>query len=215
MTTTDTTRRTVELPGFGAVPALPEELEPVALAAAEISAGTWGVVAWPMGDAAPRVIESDRQNPLWAARLGADLARSWRTDQVWLVRRMPGAVTVHTLDYAHPGNTLGTMLVEPAGADTYPDAWQHVLDSNTGDPDRDGLRRRSIFEAWRDAHGFAATASALDVITAATATPCEPLRYQRAYVLIVAASDNTGRRGCAYRTDAGLTRECPCGTRHA
>lgn len=177
---------TVALPGFGFVPALPEALHPVAtVAGEEIPAGTWGVAAWRDGDSSPSIVASGKQSPVWAARLGADLAKAWKTDRVWLVRRMPGAVTVHTLDYARSGNTLGTMLIEPAGHDAYPDAWEHVVQSLTGDPERDGLHHRRVFEAWRKAHGFGAHAKSVDVITAAGTDPLEPLEYHAAYVLLV------------------------------
>jgi hypothetical protein len=99
---------TITFEGAGPVPALPAELRPVALAARDLTARTWGVVIWP--DDEPTLVAGGQASGVAAARL-ADVLADTYGHAVFVVYRCPTAVTVHTRDVGHPRNTLGTLAV--------------------------------------------------------------------------------------------------------
>lgn len=99
---------TTTIESAGAVPALPEELHPIAHAARDLPARTWGVAIWP--DEQPTLAAAGLPNSVVAAKMAAILA-AWYGQAVFVVYRCPTAVTVHTRDMGHRPNTLGTLPV--------------------------------------------------------------------------------------------------------
>lgn len=201
----NTTNPTVYLHGIGHVPALAPEMHPVGLAAAEaLPTGTWGVVAWPAGNPVPTLVESDRPSVIHAQRLAADIARAWDTDRVYLVRRCPVAVTVHSRVYPDAGHLLGSLPVAADGYDKYRDAWHHILHSSTGDPQRDSAHVRNIEAAWRLAHGIAESAPPVDVVNAVAGGPLPAGVYLTAYIAVLAGNlhaDAQNRPAATHRPD--------------
>lgn len=190
MTTANAPTPTIHLDGIGEVPALPEELHPVAaIAAVELPAGlpigTWGVVAWPAGADTPTLVERNHQTVIAARRYADRIVTTWGTNRVYLVRRCPTAVTVHSLAYPNRGHLLGSL---EADAGAYADAWNHAMCGVTGDPLRDGQHAQSLIAAWRRAHGLPAATSALDVVHAVTGSPLSPMEYLNAYCLVLAGN---------------------------
>jgi hypothetical protein len=125
---------TITFEGAGPVPALPAELRPVALAARDLTARTWGVVIWP--DDEPTLVAGGQASSVAAARL-ADVLADTYGHAVFVVYRCPTAVTVHTRDVGHPRNTLGTLDVpgQPGARRlrTVADLIAHI--HQIGDPD--------------------------------------------------------------------------------
>lgn len=188
---------TVSLDGIGDRPALAAELHPVALCAAltmsppgrpAMPAGTWGVVVWPADTDTPTLAVAGRQSVIIAHRL-ADLAATANpTDRVYLVRRCPVAVTVHSLTYPHRGHLLGSLPVDANEASRYAGAWHHAMNSASGDNLRDEQHAHNLLETWRRAHGLTAGTSAVDIITAVAAAPRTPLEYLNAYCMVLSGA---------------------------
>lgn len=175
---------TTHLDGIGDRPALAPNLEPVALAAVGLPAGTWGVVTW--ADDEPALYGDAHQNVISAKRAASSAAGLPGVGRVYLVRRCPVAVTVYALSYPDRGSMLGSLAIDDEGGHpTYADAWHHLMFSITGDPTHDDDHAHTLLEAWRQAHGLPASATALAVIIAVTDAHRDPLAYLNAYVRVL------------------------------
>jgi hypothetical protein len=109
------TAPTITLADVGTVPALPDDLIPIALAVRDVAAHTWSVVACPDGGQ-PVVHATGLANSVAAGRIAARLTVVYGP-AVFTVHRCPSTVTVHG---AHPElahNLIGTIAM-PVGEPT-------------------------------------------------------------------------------------------------
>ena len=175
---------TVHLEGIGDVPALPENLHPVAALAADgLPTRTWGVVAWAEG-CEPELVERGRPNGIVASRLAGAYVPEWG-ERVYLVYRAAAGVSVHTRDYSHPGHLLGSIAVADDGI-TAGGCWDHVLIDFNGDPAHDNEHHTLIVETWRRAHDLPADATGEQIIDAINDRPLPGPAYMAVYAGILA-----------------------------
>jgi hypothetical protein len=113
------TTPTITLDSAGAVPALPENLHAVALAARDIPARTWGVVACP-DDGAPVLQIGGLPNSVAAGRRAHALTIAYGP-ALFVVYRCPNAVTVHGVHPEHAHNLFGTLPMTAAQTRPAPD----------------------------------------------------------------------------------------------
>jgi hypothetical protein len=171
---------TIDLPGIGRVPALPDDLHPVAeLAAATMTARTWAVIACP-DDGPPMMVAAGLPNSLAAERVAGPAAYAWGADRVFVAYRAPDAVTVHTPDMQNRHHLLGSVTAEHV--DPLPHVWYHVVRSFTGDPGQAAEHSRALHAAWRTAHGLPDDSDPADLITELLTHPRPEIVYLRTYI---------------------------------
>jgi hypothetical protein len=100
------TTPTITLPDVGTVPALPDGLHPIALAARDMAPRKWGVVACPDGGD-PVLYSGNLRTSVAAGRLAQTLTRAYGP-RVFVVYRCTAAVTVHTAHPELPYNLIGS-----------------------------------------------------------------------------------------------------------
>lgn len=166
------------------VPALPADLEPVAVAGADVPAGAWGVVA--VTDGHPDLLFVDVRNHPAARDFAGEVATAWHTEEVYVIQRTSTAVLVNTR-HTTKGHLLG---VYPAAGESYQvsdnRAWDHVLRVFPRDPQRAHEHMRNIAEAWRAAHNLADDVAYEDIIVAVNDRPLPGRVYLDAYVALMA-----------------------------
>lgn len=169
---------TITLAGPGTVPALPPNLYPIAYAAASLPTRTWGVVLCP--DNAPTLETPDGCTQVAAGKLAVVLAGSYGKLGVFVVYRCPTAVTVHTPHIEHRGNTIGTLAIDQAAAETTLVGWRHAIALQ-----RTAERDHLVLAAVRAAHGLPAGVSDGSVLLHALRHPLPDLAYLVAYIRIL------------------------------
>jgi len=105
------TAPTITIAGPGAVPAIPENLHDVALAAQKTPARTWSVIVTPDGGD-PVLYASELPNSVAAGQIAQHLVE-WYGPAVFVAYRCPTAVTLHGPHPELAHNLIGTMPVGP------------------------------------------------------------------------------------------------------
>lgn len=198
---------TVELAGT-LVPALPDDLHPVATAAQDLVARTWGVVVWP-DDGAPFLVGTGELSPVAAARLAGVLA-VWYGPRVFIAYRCPSAVTVHNRHPELAHNLLGTLPVTPAAGGA--GEWDRITHRHYDDPGRDAEHGRLVNLAIRRAHHLPDALPADQVLPLVVAHPVPDTQYVTAYTRLL-ADDLPAHAAREHRREHTHSRCVDCGSR--
>ncbi len=191
---------TIDLPGNGPVPALAENLHPVAVAAVDLPSGTYGVVAW--NGQRPALLNSPAGLSTCAARNMAVAFRDLHGIPVWIVRRTVYAVTVFRPELGEPGYLLGSVLApRPASlrpADPSAQYWESMTNYVAHDAAAQHDHDANVVEAMRRAHRLGERVTSARVYTTALLNPLPAEMYIRAYVRVV--EEGTRRDSHLYAT---------------
>lgn len=180
---------------------LPAEYLPVAKAAEELPAGTYGVVTWT--DQRPKLVSAPvGLTTVGASRL-ADACRGLYGCRTFVVRRGRDCVTVHTADMTQPGNLIGTTAAPAAesaltGRTARDDYWtaliNAVLPSTATQLDHDS----NIVAAMRRVHQLGAGVPADTVWTIALREPRDGNAYLTAFIELLYDGDTTAPAGARH-----------------
>lgn len=173
------TAPTITLVDVGAVPALPDNLIPIALAVRDVPERTWSVVACP-DDGPPVLHATELTSSVAAGRIAASLTLTYGP-LVFIAYRCPTSVTVSG---AHPelaGNLIGSVTVDPARHRRINSEWRRITQMQRAAED-DHL----VIDAMRQAHNLAAGTPTGQVLLHALTHPVDDYAYLTAYTYLVA-----------------------------
>ena len=178
---------------------LPEQYAPVAQAAHQLPAGTYGVVI--ATSTTPRLVSA----PVGLTTVGAsELAeelRALRGCQTYIVRRGIDCVTVHAGDMTHAGNLLGTAgapiadRLTATATSTHEAYWVTLINRVMHDHDAQVDHDANIVAAMRRVHQLDAETPARGVWAVALREPRDAVAYVTAFIDLLTEGDTSAPDG--------------------